>query len=221
MRSLQTMTRSKQVKDSGKNALTFRPRLLLPPRFPSSLVESGEEDICSVSQTRRSPSLPHSLPPPPAVRAPDPLICRLSTRGNFATTDEAQKIHMSFFLCARATVSGGPGERGESAAMISATAFALSPSLGLNYENGIVTFHSPSNGPSAERGGEKDIGRAGGPRGGRTEELLSTAYYSLSGFDSAPRALQSHHGSGHSFHLLCSLSLRIYCPLEKNANREA
>ena len=166
----------------------------------------------------------HAVPPPPslppAVRAPDPLICRLSTRGNFATTDEAQKIHMSFFLCARATVSGGPGERGESAAMISATAFALPPSHGLNYENGIVTFHSPSRSPSAEKG-RRERHRAGRPRGGRTEELLSTAYYSLSGFDSAPRALQSHHGSGHSFHLLCSLSLRIYCPLEKNANREA
>ena len=71
--------------------------------------------------------------------------------------------------CARATVSGGPGERGESAAMISATAFALSPSLGLNYENGIVTFHSPSRSPSAERGEERKTsgGRAAPGEDGR------------------------------------------------------
>ena len=170
----------------------------------------------------------HAVPPPsPTPFLPLPL-CALRIRsfvacppGGILPRPTKRRKYTCLSSCARATVSGGPGERGESAAMISATAFALSPSLGLNYENGIVTFHSPSNGPSAERGGEKDIGRAGGPRGGRTEELLSTAYYSLSGFDSAPRALQSHHGSGHSFHLLCSLSLRIYCPLEKNANREA
>ena len=170
------------------------------------------------------PSLPPSLPPPPAVRAPDPLICRLSTRGNFATTDEAQKIHMSFFLCARATVSGGPGERGESAAMISATAFALSPSLGLNYENGIVTFHSPSNSPSAERGEEGKT--SGGLPQGRTDDgraaFNGLLLLALSGFDSAPRiAIASRLRS--QFPPSALLSRRIYCPLglEKNANREA
>ena len=73
--------------------------------------------------------------------------------------------------CARALqfLVGWPGERGESAAMISATAFALSPSLGLNYENGIVTFHSPSRSPSAERGEERKTsgGRAAPGEDGR------------------------------------------------------
>ena len=73
--------------------------------------------------------------------------------------------------CARALqfLVGWPGERGESAAMISATAFALPPSHGLNYENGIVTFHSPSRSPSAERGEERKTsgGRAAPGEDGR------------------------------------------------------
>ena len=104
-----------------------------------------------------------------------------------------------------------------------------SPSLGLNYENGIVTFHSPSRSPSRRSRGERSERHrpgAGGPRGGRREELLSTAYYSslslsLSVFESAtrPRALQSHRGSGHSFHLPCCSPVEFIALLDSKRMR--
>ena len=152
VRSLQTMTRSKQVKDSGKNALTFRPRLLPRARFPSSK-KAGKKTFVVFHK--------HAVPPP---SLPLPL-CALRIR--------------SFVACPPGGILPRPTKRRKYTCLSSRARYSFwwagrargvrrrhdlcdcfrSPSPGLNYENGIVTFHSPSNSPAAERGGGKDIGR--------------------------------------------------------------
>ena len=118
VRSLQTMTRSKQVKDSGKNALTFRPRLLPRARFPSSK-KAGKKTFVVFHK--------HAVPPP--FLPSSPSRCALSGSAHLSPVHPGEFCHdrrsaenTHVFLL----VVGRAGGRGESAAaMISATAFAL------------------------------------------------------------------------------------------------
>ena len=216
MRSLQRMTRSKQVKDLGKKRASRRSPFGVssPARARARPLSRSKKDICSVSQTRRS----FFVRSPSPLLCPDPLICRLSTRGKFAMTDEAQKIHTLPFVNSAVQFLVRRGllndfEIGENIGghVHCGTAPPLSSRLfSLNYENGIVTFHSQSNSQSAERGRETES--EGDRPQESTEKQLSTAYYSfLLGLRAAPPPLQSHRISGHIFHAAL-LSSRIYCP---------
>ena len=167
--------------------------------------------------------------PPPSLRS-SPSRCALSGSAHLSPVHPGEFCHdrrsaenTHVFLLVRATVSGGPGGRARGVRRRHDLCDCFrSPSPGLNYENGIVTFHSPSNSPATERRGEEGKTSGGRPQGRMNggAAFNGLLLLSLSGFDSAaPRALQSYRGSGHSFHLPCCSPVEFIALLDSKRMR--